>query len=268
MFHLFNRRNLLNFGKYRKISILAMNIFTVNILGFELSPTWYGLMYAVSFLVWLFLFRREFSEKDTDTLFFFTVIGVILWGRLGYVVFYNPGYYLENPLEILMPWQGGMSFHGWAIGVIVAWYFAAKKIKKPFLIVADKLVWIVPIGLFFGRIGNYINGELMGMPGYDGVFARTAWWVSYFPTPLLEGFMEGIVLFLILLWKKKNIVYSGQLGVWFLGGYGCMRFFAEFFRTPDIQIGYILGDWMTLGHAFSLLMIIVSYILGQILQRK
>lgn len=106
-------------------------------------------MYAVSFLIALFFIQKQFSEKQTDTLFFATILGVILGGRLGYVLFYNLGYFVQNPMEIFMPWKGGMSFHGGAIGVIIAWYIASKKIQKSFLEVADKLVWIVPIGLFF-----------------------------------------------------------------------------------------------------------------------
>lgn len=245
-----------------------MTIFTLHLGWFTLAPTWYWFMYALSFLIGLFLFRKEFSEKETDTLFFATVLGVILGGRVGYVLFYNVGYFISNPLEIFMPWKGGMSFHGWALGVIVAWLIAARKIHKPFLIIVDKLVWIIPIGLFFGRIGNYINGELFWVPGYIGLFSRMVNGIPYFPTPLLESFLEGIILFLILLWKRNHIRYPGQLGVWFLGGYGIMRFIAEFFRTPDIQIGYLYGNWMTLGHIFSLIMILTAGILGLILRKR
>ena len=245
-----------------------MTIFSFHIFGITLAPTWYGLMYAVSFFIGLLLIKKQFNEKETEIIFFATILGVILGGRLGYVFFYNLPYYLWNPLEILMPWKGGMSFHGGAIGVILAWYISARKIHKPFLVVADKLVWIVPIGLFFGRIGNYINGELLGMPWYTGIFSRSIKWISYFPTPLLEGFLEWCILFLILLWKKKNTDYPGQLGVWFLGGYGMMRFFTELFRTPDIQIGYIFDNWMTLGHVLSLVMISVAFFLNSILKRN
>lgn len=245
-----------------------MTIFTFEFWWITIAPTWYGLMYAVSFLIALVLMQKQFSEKHTDTLFFATVLWVILWGRLGYVVFYNLWYFIDHPLEVLMPWKGGMSFHGGAIGVIIAWHIAAKKIKKPFLTVADKLVWIVPIGLFFWRIWNYINGELMGLPGYTWLFARTIDSTTYFPTPLLEAFLEWAVLLVILIWKKKNTAYPGQIWVWFLGGYGVMRFFAEFLRTPDVQIGYIFGWWMTLGHIFSIGMVVVAIILSWKLKTK
>lgn len=245
-----------------------MTIFSFEIWWITLAPTWYGVMYAVSFLIGLYLMGREFSERDTDTLFFATVLGVIIWGRLGYVFFYNLGYYLENPLEVLMPWKGGMSFHGGAAWVILSWYIASRKIKKSFRKVSDQLVWIVPIGLFFGRIGNYINGELMWIPGYSWILARNIGGINYFPTPLLEAFLEWIILFLMLVWKKKKIDYPGQLGIWFIGGYGIMRFWIEFLRTPDVQIGYLLGGWMTMGHVLSLIMIIFALVVGKILKRK
>lgn len=245
-----------------------MTIFTLDVFWLHISPTWYGVMYAVSFLIGLYLIWKQFSEKETDTIFFSTVLWVILGGRFGYVLFYNLSYFIENPLEIFMPWKGGMSFHGGAIWVILAWYIASKKINKPFLEVADKLVWIVPVGLFFGRIGNFINGELLGVPWYDWFLSRTIDGLTYFPTPLLEALLEWIVLFVVLLWRKKNIDYPGQVWVWFLGGYGLMRFFAEFFRTPDVQIGYVVGNWMTLGHIFSIIMILFALVLSNILKRK
>jgi phosphatidylglycerol---prolipoprotein diacylglyceryl transferase len=244
-----------------------MTIFTLHIWWLTLAPTWYGLMYGVSFLIGLLLIRKQFSEKETDVLFFATIFGVILGWRFGYVLFYNLGYFIQNPLEIFMPWKGGMSFHGGAIGVIIAWYIASKKIKKSFLGVSDKLVWIVPLGLFFGRIGNYINGELMGLPWYSWFLARYINGTSYFPTPLLEALLEWIVLFVILLWKRKKIEYPGQLWVWFLGGYGVMRFFAEFFRTPDVQVGYLLWWWITLGHMLSIWMIMIAVILHSRLKK-
>jgi phosphatidylglycerol:prolipoprotein diacylglycerol transferase len=130
------------------------------------------------------------------------------------------------------------------------------------------LVWVVPFGIFLGRMGNYINGELFWIPGYRGFWARIIEGTSYFPTPLLEWFLEGIVLGYILSSKRKSITYPGQLGVWFLGGYGIFRFIAEFFRTPDIQLGYIIGEWMTLGHFLSIAMIIIAIWLHVFLKNK
>lgn len=243
-----------------------MTIFTLHLFWLTIAPTWYWLMYAVSFLIGLFFIQKQFSDKESDVLFFATILWVILGGRIGYVVFYNAGYFLSNPLEILMPWKGGMSFHGGAIWVILAWYFASRKIHTPFLTVADKLVWIVPIGLFFGRIGNLINGELLGMPWYTGVFARTVGNVTYFPTPLLEACLEWIALMLILLWRKKKIQYPGQVWVWFLGFYGFFRIIAEFFRTPDVQIGYFFW-WVTMGQILSVTMIWAALVLSKTLKK-
>ncbi|MFA6079862.1 MAG: prolipoprotein diacylglyceryl transferase [Candidatus Gracilibacteria bacterium] len=246
-----------------------MPIFTLNIGLFTLAPTWYGLMYALSFYIFFLILRKQkISEKNIDILLLYTLIGVLLGGRLGYVFFYNFPYYRDHLLEILMPWRGGMSFHGGALGVILAWYYAACRMHIPFLKLSDQLVWIVPIGLFFGRIGNYINGELLGLAGYTGWFAKMVQGVSYFPTPLLEALGEGVLLGGALYWKRNHIRYPGELGVWFLGGYGTVRFIAEFFRDPDLQIGYIFGDWMTLGHILSLAMIAMSLLLHFVLKNK
>ena len=246
-----------------------MPIFTFHIGALVTAPSWYGLMYAVSFFIFFWILRKQkMSERNIDILLFYTIIGVIVWGRMGYVFFYNLPYYLDNLLEILMPWRWGMSFHGWALGVIFAWYLAARRMKISFLTLSDQLVWIVPIGLFFGRLGNYINWELLWWSGYTWWLAKTVQGVSYFPTPLLEACWEGILLWSILYWKRKHIRYPGELGVWFLGGYGIVRFIAEFFRNPDTQIGYIFSGWMTLGHIFSILMISISILLHFLLRKK
>ncbi len=245
-----------------------MPIFTFHLWTLTIAPTWYGLMYALSFLVALFFIQKNFPKKQVDLIFFWTILGVILGGRIGYVLFYNLGYYLDNPLEIFMIWKGGMSFHGWLLGVIGAWMLIARKIQISFLALTDRLVWIVPLWLFFWRIGNYINAELLGFP-YDGFGARVRDGVAYFPTPLLEAFLEWIVLFLILFWRKKHIQYSWQVWVWFLGGYGVFRFIAEFFRTPDVQIGYLFNtSWMTMGHVLSLCMIVSSMVLSLLLRKR
>lgn len=245
-----------------------MTIFEWHIWWFTLAPTWYGVMYAVSFLIAYIFFRRKFDEKKSDILLFYSMIGVVVGWRLGYVFIYNFWYFLNHPSEIFMPWKGGMSFHGGTIWVILAWYVASKKIRINFLQLVDMVVWVVPIGLCFWRIGNYINGELLGFPGYTGFLARTVQWVSYFPTPLFEAFWEGICLFLLLFWKKTRIAYPWELGVWFLGGYAIARFCAEFLRTPDVQIGYIYWNWLTLGHILSGIMLISALILRNILKTK
>ncbi len=246
-----------------------MPIFVLHFWSITLAPTWYGLMYAVSFYgFYLIMKKQKLSEKQIDIILLFSILGVIFWWRIGYVLLYNFSYYQKNVLEIFMPWKGGMSFHGWALWVIIAWYCAARKMKVSFLQLSDKFVWIVPFGLLLGRIGNYINGELFWLSGYSGFWAKIINNISYFPTPLLEALLEGIVLGGILYWKKNKIAYPGQLGVWFLWWYGIARFMVEFFRTPDIQIGYIYGHWMTLGHVLSVIMVVTSLVLHFVLKNR
>lgn len=246
-----------------------MPIFTLSFWFFSIAPTWYWLMYALSFLIFYFFLKKgTLSEKNQDILLLYTLLGVIVGGRIWYILIYNFEYYRMHIWEIFMPWKGGMSFHWGMIGVICAWYYAAKKIRISFLQLSDTFVWIVPIGLFLGRIGNYINGELLGLPGYTGIGAKVIDGMSYFPTPLLECFLEWVVLGWILFIKKKRITYPWQLGVWFLWWYALMRFVAEFLRAPDIQIGYLINDWVTMGHALSLIMLVTSIMLHFYLTRK
>lgn len=239
-----------------------MTIFTLQFWWLTIAPTWYWLMYALSFIIWLYFIEKQFPKKVSNLLFYGTVLGVILWGRLWYVLLYNLDYYLMHPIEIFMPWKGGMSFHGGMIGVIMAWYIVARKTQYHFLEVVDRMIWIIPIGLFFGRIGNYINGELFWMPGYEWFWATVIAGISYFPTPLLEAIWEWAILFVILLMRKKNILYPWQLGVWFITLYGIIRFLIEFLRIPDGQIWYILDWWLTLWQIFSILMIIGGIVTG------
>lgn len=253
----------------RKYILFIMPIFTLHLWVLTLTPTWYWLMYALSFLCFFFIVsQQKISEKEKDMLIFYTILSVIIGGRMGYVLLYNFSYYIQHPWDILMLWRGGMSFHGWALWVILAWYLAARKIGMSFLKLSDTYVWIVPLWLFLGRVGNYINGELFGIPGYTGFWAHVIDGIPYFPTPLLEALLEGIILWWILYWKKNNIQYPGQLGVWFLGWYGVFRFLVEFFRTPDPQIGYIIGNWMTMGHLLSACMILASMILSYFLWKE
>lgn len=146
-----------------------MPIFSFNILGLHIAPTWYGLAYALGFLIGYQILRsrKVFSETDLDNLLLFVFCGVILGGRLGYVLFYDFGYYLAHPVDILKTWNGGMSFHGGTIGVIVVMGLYAGKYRQSFLNIADQVTSILPIGLGLGRIGNYINGELLGFAPYS-----------------------------------------------------------------------------------------------------
>lgn len=141
-----------------------MSIFSLTFFGIHIAPTWYGLMYALGFIAGYCIIRarKVLSDAELDALVFYVFVGVILGGRLGYVLFYDLSYYLAHPVDILKTWNGGMSFHGGMIGVIIAMYLFARKYRKSFLDIADQVTSVLPIGLGLGRIGNYINGELLG----------------------------------------------------------------------------------------------------------
>lgn len=234
-----------------------MPIFTLHIWTFSLSPTYYGLMYVISFIsCYLVVKRRKvFSLVSIDNLLLFIFFWIILWGRLGYVLFYDIFYYLKNPFDIIKFWQGGMSFHGGAIWVILAVMLFAKQEKKSFFFVIDHIASVVPIGIFFWRIGNYINKELLWFP-YNWFLAVEKKGEYFFPSPLIESFLEGFVLYFILAFAFKKKKFDGQIGSLFLIFYGIFRIFVEiFFRVPDPQIGYILW-FLTMGMILSFPMII------------
>ncbi|MCD5382895.1 prolipoprotein diacylglyceryl transferase [Candidatus Gracilibacteria bacterium] len=237
-----------------------MEIFNLTIFGITFAPKYYGLMYALGFLIgYLIIKKRGFiTGEKLDDLFIYLFLGVVFGGRLGYVLFYNFSYYLENFLEIFKVWQGGMSFHGGVIGVAIAVFFYTKKYKINIWKLGDEIASVLPIGLFFGRIGNFLNKELLGFSPYHGFLAVEKNGKSYFPSPLLEAFLEGIVLFCILYFIYKNKKFNGEVLAVFLIGYGIFRIFVEmFFRAPDVQIGYILG-YFTMGEILSLPMIFIG----------
>jgi len=210
-----------------------------------LSVHWYGLMYVAAFLFFIGLGRIHarrrpelgWDKAQIDDLLFYGVIGVILGGRLGEVLFYQPDYYFSHPAEILAVWKGGMSFHGGLIGVLVTLAWHARKSGRRFLEVGDFVAPLVPTGLMFGRIGNFINGELWGRPASP----ELPWAMVYpfvdelprHPSQLYQAAGEGLLLF-VLVWvyagRRRGV---GQVSGLFLFGYGVLRFIAEFFRTPD-----------------------------------
>ncbi|NCP77363.1 prolipoprotein diacylglyceryl transferase [bacterium] len=169
-----------------------MTIFSITLFGIHIAPSWYGLMYALGFFIgyWILKRRKILSDVELESLIFYVFIGVLIGGRLGYVLFYNLPFYLANPLEIIQTWHGGMSFHGGVIGVIIAMILFSQINRKPFLIIADHITSVLPIGLGLGRIGNYLNGELLGFANYTGPLAVIKNGVSYFPSPLLEATLE------------------------------------------------------------------------------
>lgn len=242
---------------------------------FEVGPLkihWYGVMYLIGFLsAWWLGVRRArrdgsgWSEEQVGDLIFYAAIGVILGGRIGYILFYDLAAYLQNPLDILKIWQGGMSFHGGLIGVLVALWLYGQKIGKGFFLVSDFVAPLVPIGLGAGRVGNFINGELWGreteLP-WGMIFPYTdPQLLVRHPSQLYEALLEGVVLFLIL-W-----IYSARprpmmaVSALFLIFYGLFRSFVELFRVPDAQLGYLAFEWLTMGQLLSLPMILLGLFL-------
>lgn len=238
-----------------------------------LQIRWYGLAYVAGFIC-AFLVIAKLSQRwkiriDDDAFFtvvFCVIFGVILGGRLGYVLVYGDGYYLQHPEKILAFNEGGMSFHGGLVGVIIGGVIAAKITKIPFLTLADMGVIGVPIGLFFGRCANFINGELWGAPTdmpWGVVFGGAAGTMSRHPSQLYEALLEGVVLFIILfaLSRKTPARPRGTFFGTFLLLYGLFRFVIEFIRQPDAQIGYLLGtDWFTMGQALSIPLMVAGVI--------
>lgn len=228
-----------------------------------LSIHWYGLMYLLAFLQFWWLGKLRINNgvaagwrvEALDDLLFYGVLGVIIGGRLGQVVFYEPGYYLAHPLEILAVWKGGMSFHGGFLGVLVAMIFIARKYGRAWFDVMDFVAPLVPLGLAAGRIGNFINGELWGR-----VADASLPWAMVFPqvdslprhpSQLYQAAGEGLLLFILLWLYSSKPRGRGAVSGAFLVGYGCFRFLAEFFRTPDIGIfgfSYVvsMGQWLSL----------------------
>jgi phosphatidylglycerol:prolipoprotein diacylglycerol transferase len=228
-----------------------------------LAVRWYGLMYLAGFLAFIWLGKRRalaqtwhgISAPDVDDLLFYGVFGVILGGRLGQVLFYQPDYYLAHPLETLAVWKGGMSFHGGFVGVLLAMALWARKRGKSFFQVTDFIAPLVPIGLMTGRIGNFINGELWGR-----VADASLPWAMVFPyvdnlprhpSPLYQAMGEGLLLFIILWWFSGRERARGRVSGMFLVGYGSLRFIAEYFREPDhgiFGLSYVvsMGQWLSL----------------------
>jgi phosphatidylglycerol---prolipoprotein diacylglyceryl transferase len=224
---------------------------------------WYALSYMAGFLLGLYLIKKFLDKYPSpyltrnmfDDLLTWVIIGVILGGRFGYVVFYNLDFYIENPLDAFKIWQGGMAFHGGLIGVITAMILFAWKHKIPFFVLSDRVAVVTPIGLFFGRIANFINGELYGratdMPWgmifRDGDVARH-------PSQVYQALTEGLFLFIILIIAQRYATirnHFGALSGIFLSAYAFQRFFVEFTRQPDEQLGLLslglsMGQWLCL----------------------
>ena len=244
---------------------------------FEIGPLalrWYGLMYVLGFVAaWILAARRAkepwsaIRPEQVDDLIFYAMIGVILGGRLGYSIVYGWQLWLDDPLYVFKITQGGMSFHGGLVGVMVAMWLWGRKIGHTMWRMTDFVAPLVPLGLGFGRIGNFINGELWGKPT-DVPWAFIVDGQALHPSQLYEALLEGLVLFAIL-WvfssrKRPHLAVSGMFLFW----YGVFRFFVEFYRIPDADKGYLLFDWVTLGQILTAPMILAGAVLLYLAYRK
>ena len=237
------------------------------IISFEIR--WYSLAYIFGIVIGWLLCKKIFIQKSDiiekfDDFLTYLIIGIIIGGRLGYVIFYNFDYYISNIFDIFKVWQGGMSFHGGLLGIIVASIlFAKKNNQNPFLYM-DQIALVAPIGIFFGRIANFINSELYGVP------TDVSWSVTFIqidtlsrhPSQLYEAVLEGIILFVILVYfrKKDYLKKPGLISALFLIIYSIFRFFVEYFRSPDEHLGYIAFD-LSMGQIISVVFLIIGIIL-------
>jgi phosphatidylglycerol:prolipoprotein diacylglycerol transferase len=233
-----------------------------------LAIRWYGLMYLLAFAAFYLLGRWRVMRthhgpatgllpSDVEDLLFHGVLGVVLGGRLGYVLFYKPAYYLQHPLEVFAVWQGGMAFHGGLVGVLVACAWFARRRGLPFLVLMDFVAPLVPLGLATGRLGNFINGELWGratdLP-WAMVFPQSGSPVPRHPSQLYQFAGEGLLLFALVWWFSSRPRPVGRVSGLFLLGYGTLRFLAEFAREPDAFLGLLAGG-LSMGQLLSLPMV-------------
>ena len=237
---------------------------------------WYGLMYVIGFLASYFLIKNEVRRRNLKLdneavadLIFCLAIGVVVGGRLGYVLFYDLAAYLAQPLKICALWQGGMSFHGGLLGVAVAGLWDARRFEVPYLQLADLTALATPVGLGLGRIGNFINGELFGRPTTMpwGMIFPDGGPLPRHPSQLYEAFLEGLVLFFVVRLLARRFTAPGTAMAAFLSGYGLFRFVVELFRQPDNQLGLFWG-FFSMGQLLSLPLFLAGCILLVWLNRK
>ena len=242
----------------------------------SLQIRWYGLMYVIGMMTSYVLLKNYFSRRKyllvppqkIDDLITWAFVGLLLGARIFYIIFYNPTFYLSNPLEIFAFWHGGLSFHGGAAGIAVAMYFFSRKLKVPMLNLGDHIAICGAIGIGLGRIGNFINGELWGR-------VTSVPWAIIFPdagpdprhpSQLYESFFEGFLMFFILIFIRKKQKSHGTTLFSFLGLYAIFRFFIEFFREPDMQLGFIVFN-LSMGQLLCIVMLILAIVLWRISKR-
>jgi phosphatidylglycerol---prolipoprotein diacylglyceryl transferase len=236
-----------------------------------LSIHWYGLMYLVAFAQFLLLGRLRIKQphiaalgwrrEDLDDMLFYGVLGVIIGGRLGEVLFYNPGYYFSHPADIIAVWKGGMSFHGGFLGVMVAMALWARKSGKNLMDVFDFIAPLVPLGYAAGRIGNFINAELPGRLADPSLSWAMIWPnidnLPRHPSPIYQALVDGVLLFIVLWLYARRQRPRLAVGAMFVLLYGCARFFTEYFRTPDYEVTFA-GITISAGQMLSLPMIVAG----------
>ncbi len=247
-----------------------------------LAVRWYGLAYLAAFALcwWLGTLRAArpgsgWDAQAVSDVVFYGAVGAVLGGRLGYVFFYGFDQFLKDPLWLVRIWDGGMSFHGGLLGAVTALWWFGRRTGRKFFQVSDFVAPLIPLGLGFGRLGNFANTELPGR-ATDSMFGMiypcsadairaidpfcTGEWEAFarHPSPLYQAFTEGLVLFALVWWVSSRPRPSGFVSGVFLVGYGTLRFLTEFFRQPDVQMGFIAFDWLTMGQLLSLPMVIIG----------
>ena len=255
-----------------------------------MAVRWYGLAYVAAFAVCWWLGNRQadrpasgWTRQDVSDVVFYGALGAVLGGRIGYMLFYQTGALLENPFVLFKIWTGGMSFHGGLLGTLLALWLFGRRTQRSFFQVSDFVAPLVPIGLGFGRLGNFINTELPGRvtdsplgliypcDALRGVSQMcTGQWetVARHPSPLYQAVAEGVVLFAVVWLVAGKPRTTGVVSAVFLIGYGSLRFVTEYFRAPDGHLGFVALDWLTMGQLLSLPMVIVGILIAVLAVRK
>jgi phosphatidylglycerol---prolipoprotein diacylglyceryl transferase len=253
------------------MSMLELSYPDIDPVALEIGPLaihWYGLMYLFGFAcAWLLAMHRAkaphsvIKRPQVENLITYGAFGVILGGRAGYVFFYHFDYWLSDPLWLFRIWEGGMSFHGGLIGVALAVWLYARRIHQPFIAVADFVAPLVPLGLGFGRLGNFIGGELWGRASdvpWAMVFPKDPTGLARHPSQLYQAITEGLLLFVVVYWFSMRPRPRGAVTGVFLVGYGLFRIFTEFYREPDEHIQFDLFGWVTRGQMLSVPMVLLG----------